>query len=962
MEKVVNFISLKPQNKTGGNDMMKRQKKILNNGNGITLIALVISIILLLILAGVSISATVGDNGIITKAQDATILSSIASLQEFLQTKYVENFEDITSENGSNKTSLERLMELYPDWFYSEGSKDYILQEYTYTDNLGSSQVGFLKLRLIRKVNLPDEIKNQLNIGDAIGTDGEADSEDAYNRLKDVLGITNDLKIFYCSDGLETAIGADYLASDTYDGTKVLYTQSSPLAQAIASTTGDTVTDLSMQDLRTVKELTIDSSMNITDLSILSDLPNLTKLTLTNYNGSLKGIERAYKLTYLYFNNSAGTQNINYTGLSKVTTLSELYCFMPTNTEVEKMCTEMSNTDYNNLQTIGLYGYMHTYYITQATWRCTTTSNTHSQLNTLSSLAKLTATTKSKVVTMYLQNNSLTSTAGLEGFTNVYKLLLQKNYLTNIDALAGMSRLHICLLNANALTTSCLANLEQHTGLTELMLQGNTAITSLESISKTKGTPGTALTYFNANDLTNLSFSSDYWTADNKKVVFTISTLLLPSKYALEYVNVSYLRPATSLTDTELKSLKNNTYITSLNLSSCRNLTQDAIAEVIPTLTNLKELNLSSTNLNSLTWVSNISNKTILRGINIQNTSVTDITPLVDFTNLGCLVINGSSIKLYDSSNVTLNTNVTKIINTIGNHSYGSWSNTCLGYGGFIPNSTYLQNQMPNLTGVTKWTFNALGSVNVDLRSWTGLTYLGGYCGSGQIYLPSTITNFGADANATYYLDNPLNNFAITLSFSRECPVITNNTKNYTLSVSSATKSPSYYSSLFTPYITSISITSGSSDSSIINASGVDYTGATNLKTLSLSSYLINNFDFSLLPNSLTTLNVTNCSVKRLTKTGNINISTVNLSSNNISSVEGFEGATITSLNLKNNNLSNYVTLTTESGTKTVTTAEILAGINGLQKVYLAGNTDLTDFTALINAGFKDDGSHNFTK
>jgi hypothetical protein len=274
---------------------------------------------------------------------------------------------------------------------------------------------------------------------------------------------------------------------------------------------------------------------------------------------------------------------------------------------------------------------------------------------------------------------------------------------------------------------------------------------------------------------------------------------------------------------------------------------------------------------------------------------------------------------------------------------------------------------MANLTGVTKWTFNNFGNktgvgVNVDLRGWTGLTNLGGYCGSGKIYLPSSITKFGNDANATYYLDNPSNNFAITLSFSRECPVITNNTKNYTLSVSSATKSPSYYSSLFTPYITSISITSGSSDSSIINASGVDYTGATNLKTLSLSSYLINNFDFSLLPNSLTTLNVTNCSVKRLTKTGNINISTVNLSSNNISSVEGFEGATITSLNLKNNNLSNYVTLTTESGTKTVTTAEILAGINGLQKVYLAGNTDLTDFTALINAGFKDDGSHNFTK
>ena len=39
--------------------------------NGITLIALVISIIVMLILAGVSLNATVGENGIITKASQA---------------------------------------------------------------------------------------------------------------------------------------------------------------------------------------------------------------------------------------------------------------------------------------------------------------------------------------------------------------------------------------------------------------------------------------------------------------------------------------------------------------------------------------------------------------------------------------------------------------------------------------------------------------------------------------------------------------------------------------------------------------------------------------------------------------------------------------------------------------------------------------------------------------------------
>ena len=44
---------------------------MLKQNKGITLIALVITIIVLLILAGVSISAVIGENGIATKAKNA---------------------------------------------------------------------------------------------------------------------------------------------------------------------------------------------------------------------------------------------------------------------------------------------------------------------------------------------------------------------------------------------------------------------------------------------------------------------------------------------------------------------------------------------------------------------------------------------------------------------------------------------------------------------------------------------------------------------------------------------------------------------------------------------------------------------------------------------------------------------------------------------------------------------------
>ena len=50
--------------------------------NGITLIALVITIIVLLILAGVSIAMLTGSNGILTRAQEAKEKTQIASVEE----------------------------------------------------------------------------------------------------------------------------------------------------------------------------------------------------------------------------------------------------------------------------------------------------------------------------------------------------------------------------------------------------------------------------------------------------------------------------------------------------------------------------------------------------------------------------------------------------------------------------------------------------------------------------------------------------------------------------------------------------------------------------------------------------------------------------------------------------------------------------------------------------------------
>ena len=53
--------------------------------SGITMIALVITIIVLLILATISVATLTGENGILTKAQEAKIATEKAAIEEHLE-------------------------------------------------------------------------------------------------------------------------------------------------------------------------------------------------------------------------------------------------------------------------------------------------------------------------------------------------------------------------------------------------------------------------------------------------------------------------------------------------------------------------------------------------------------------------------------------------------------------------------------------------------------------------------------------------------------------------------------------------------------------------------------------------------------------------------------------------------------------------------------------------------------
>ena len=93
---------------------------MVENKDGITLVALVITIIVLLILAGVSIALVVGDNGILSKSQEAKAGSIVAEEKEQVDLAYssaltknlgaavtAENLQDELNESvGSGKTTV----------------------------------------------------------------------------------------------------------------------------------------------------------------------------------------------------------------------------------------------------------------------------------------------------------------------------------------------------------------------------------------------------------------------------------------------------------------------------------------------------------------------------------------------------------------------------------------------------------------------------------------------------------------------------------------------------------------------------------------------------------------------------------------------------------------------------------------------------------------------------------------
>ena len=147
------------------------KNKILERAKGITLIALIITIIVLLILAGVSIATLTGKNGILTRANDSKKQTEIASVKEQAQldianwiAERLENGEDTTLDDATIKNIIETANASNTDKYYKELQSDKIitpsgyeiLYSELYTNGNGETETGGLPSTDETQPFLPD--------------------------------------------------------------------------------------------------------------------------------------------------------------------------------------------------------------------------------------------------------------------------------------------------------------------------------------------------------------------------------------------------------------------------------------------------------------------------------------------------------------------------------------------------------------------------------------------------------------------------------------------------------------------------------------------------------------------------------------------------------------------------------------------------------------------------------------
>ena len=354
-------------------------------------------------------------------------LNSIAILQEYLQMEYTK----YSDEYDKYETQLDLLKAKHPDYFF-QSSNGYVLDSENHV------------MYLINKSGLPEEIKKQL-------TGGEATTIGDFYNQRDVYGVTSDLLVYYCENGISTILG---LTGDDLEKDNPLE-EKYPSDSKLASFVNGGTKSLTNQDLKKITTLEINKIEDIEILKEFKNLPNLNKVEFKNIEEieNLDGIGGATNLTEVRFEKCSVN---NYSELVKNKNLNKLYLVLPVgkDKDVENLCSKevgIGNEDLPNLQYLAITGFPSTIQSLkkhETLEQYSYSNGTRYDIKTIDSLSNLTETTKKSVNYLYINNLQIHSLENaLKGFSNVNVLRCEYNDLLNFKGLENLTNLNYLFAN-----------------------------------------------------------------------------------------------------------------------------------------------------------------------------------------------------------------------------------------------------------------------------------------------------------------------------------------------------------------------------------------------------------------------------------------------------------------------------------------------------------------------------------
>ena len=358
---------------------------IKKNNKGITLIALVITIIVLLILASVSVAMLTGNNGILTRASDAKIETALGTVKEQIGLYQIEKKMDnkeVTPENLLVEGKVLRTVQL--------GELDKYYMYYALKEN------SFEGMQGLGKGNIAS--------------------------LKDVFLIDDNLNVKYiASNGKEYG---DNLNNKVLEDETEIRFSSKAFSEYVSKISGVTKDEMKFKWMKNQTKLEI-LDPNIDSLQDLIFFPNLKELRLENLTlNNLEGISNCIKLELYQTKNSDIKDNSE---LAKLINLKTYIDYNKTKEEDIKAIKDL------NLTKLNLYHYND--YRTEVISNIKTLKNLHLQnteIKNIDSISKVT-----NLETLEILTSKIDSLKGIENMTKLKEILLNDNEIYDITELAN---------------------------------------------------------------------------------------------------------------------------------------------------------------------------------------------------------------------------------------------------------------------------------------------------------------------------------------------------------------------------------------------------------------------------------------------------------------------------------------------------------------------------------------------